>query len=178
MADELFNFMQFIWDNEVLPTNMAIAKFVMLYKNKGSTNDPSKYRCIGLLNHSYKLLTTIMLARLLGCSERFLKDWQAGFRARRGCRDNSMILRTVCQKILELGESITITFADYLAAFDTVSHKFLDEALEAAGEPVKIRALFRAIYDSASAYTTVPGTDGKTVPSVADRVVCSRLELF
>ena len=74
LADELFNFIQFVWDNEVLPTNMAIAKFVMLYKNKGSTNDPSKYRCIGLLNHSYKLLTTIMLARLLGCSEKFLKD--------------------------------------------------------------------------------------------------------
>ena len=165
LADELFNFMVYVWDNEVLPTNMAVAKFVMLYKHKGSTNDPSKYRCIGLLNHSYKLLTNIMLERLLLCSESFLKDWQAGFRTKRGCRDNSMILRTVCQRMIELGESIAITFVDYSAAFDTVSHKFLDEALEAAGAPVKIRALFRAIYDSASAYTTIPGTDGSTVSS-------------
>ena len=109
LADELFNYIQYVWDNEVLPTNMALAKFVMLYKNKGSTNDQSKYRCIGLLNHSYKLLTTIMLTRLLNCSESFLQDWQAGFRANRGCRDNSMILRTVCQKFLELGESIAIS---------------------------------------------------------------------
>ena len=68
--------------------------------------------------------------------------------------------------MLELGESIAITFVDYSTAFDTVSHKFFDEVVEATGAPVKIRALFRAIYDSASAFTTVPGTDGKTVSSV------------
>ena len=165
LADELFSFIEYVWDQEILPSNVAMARFVMLYKNKGSTNDPTKYRCIGLLNHSYKLLTNIMLTRLLNCSESFLKDWQAGFRAKRGCRDNSMILRTVCQKMIELGESIAITFIDYSAAFDTISHKLLDEALEAAGAPVKIRALFRAIYDAASAYTTVPDTDGKTSSS-------------
>ena len=67
--------------------------------------------------------------------------------------------------MIELDESIAITFVDYSAAFDTVSHKFLDEALEAAGAPIKIRTLFRAIYDAASAYTTVPDTDGKTSSS-------------
>ena len=166
LADELFRFIEYVWDQEVLPTNLAVARFVMLYKHKGSTNDPTKYRCIGLLNHTYKLLTTIMLTRLLNCSESFLKDWQAGFRANRGCRDNSMILRTVCQKMIEMGESIAISFVDYSAAFDTISHKFLDEALEAAGAPVKIRAIFRAMYDAASAFTTVPDTDGKVTPSL------------
>ena len=48
LADELFEFVEFVWNQEVLPTNMAIARFVMLYKHKGSANDPSKYRCIGL----------------------------------------------------------------------------------------------------------------------------------
>ena len=40
-------------------------------------NDPSKYRCIGLLNHEYKILSHILLARLLLCSESHLQDWQA-----------------------------------------------------------------------------------------------------
>lgn len=118
-----------------------------------------------MLNHSYKLLTNIMLARMLNCSEKFLKDWQADFRAKRGCRDNSMILRGVCQRMVDLGESLAITFIDYSAAFDTISHKFLDEALEAAGVPIKIRSLFRAMYTAASAYTTVPDTDGKMFSS-------------
>ena len=65
LADELYSFMVYVWDNEILPTHMVLAKFVMLYKNKRSTNDPSKYRCIGLLNHKYNLLTNIiMLAKL------------------------------------------------------------------------------------------------------------------
>lgn len=75
-----------------------------------------------------------------------------------------MILLTVCQRMIELslGKSIAITFIDYSEAFDTISYKFLDEALEASGAPVKIIALFRAMYEAVSAYTTVPDTDGKT----------------
>ena len=67
--------------------------------------------------------------------------------------------------MIALGESIAIAFIDYSAAFETISHNFLDEALEAAGAPVKIRALFRAMYEAASAYTTVPDIDGKTTSS-------------
>ena len=163
--DELFAFLQQVWEDEKLPQNFPQAKFVMLFKNKGSHKDPSKYRCIGLLNHSYKILSIIILMRLLQSSEGFLPDWQAGFRAGRGCRDNSFILRTLCDRVMALGESIAITFIDYTAAFDTVSHKFLDEALAEAGAPIKVRAMFRAVYSSASAFTTVPASDGRKVKS-------------
>ena len=127
LKEELFQFIKYVWDKEAIPENLGVANFVMLYKNKGSSDDPTKYRCIGLLNHGYKILAQIILARLLKCSDAFLKDWQAGFRAKRGCRDNAMILRTICQRMLSLGKKIAITFIDYSAAFDTVSHKFLDE---------------------------------------------------
>ena len=102
---------------------------------------------------------------MLNFSENFLKDWQAGFRARRGCRDNSMILRTLCDRMLELGKSIAITFIDYSPAFDSVSHHFIDVALKEAGVSAKIRAMYRAVYAAASAHTTVPTADGKQVKS-------------
>ena len=54
-----------------------------------------------------------------------------------------------------------VTFIDYSAAFDSVSHKFLDRALKAAGASNNSRALFRAVYDAASAVTKVPSTDEK-----------------
>ena len=73
--DELFAFLQQVWEDEKLPQNLPQAKFVMLFKNKGSHKDPSKYRCIGLLNHSYKILSIIILMRLLQSSEGFLPDW-------------------------------------------------------------------------------------------------------
>ena len=66
---------------------------------------------------------------------------------------------------MALGESIAITFIDYSTAFDTVSHRFLDETLAEAGAPVKVRAIFRVVYSSASALTSVPALDGMKVKS-------------
>ena len=49
---------------------------------------------------------------------------------------------------------------DYEAAFDSVSHLFLDEALGAAGASDKIRSIFRAIYSKANAVVRVQKADG------------------
>jgi hypothetical protein len=67
--------------------------------------------------------------------------------------------------MMELGKKMCATYIDYSAAFDTVSHKFIDKALKAAGASNKSRALFRAIYEAASATTKVPSTDGTEVLS-------------
>ena len=87
----------------------------MLYKNKGSTNDPTKYRCIGLLTHAYKVLSQILLERLESETEGFLSDWQAGFRKQRGCRDNVLLLRAVYDRMLREGKHLYVTFIDYSA---------------------------------------------------------------
>ena len=58
-----------------------------------------------------------------------------------------------------------LTYVDYSAAFDTVSHKFLDKALAEANAPIKVRAMFRAVYSAASAFTTVPKPEGKRAKS-------------
>ena len=52
----------------------AKATFIMLYKKKGSKNDPRKYRCIGLLSHAYKTLTQCLLAKLERETAGFLSD--------------------------------------------------------------------------------------------------------
>ena len=36
--------LQKIWSNEEVPDQFARAVFAMLFKNKGSANDPKKYR--------------------------------------------------------------------------------------------------------------------------------------
>ena len=156
----LFEIVKSMWDQERIPDGFVQANFVMLHK-KGSADDPANFRCIALLNHAFKILSRIMLARMTAQCDGFLQDWQAGFRQARGCRDNTTILRTLCLDVLRRGESLTINFVDYAAAFDSVSHKFLDEALAKAGASNKMRAMVRAVYASASAFTTVPDADGK-----------------
>ena len=81
-----------------------------------------------------------------------------------------MVLRVLSQLILKLGEKIALTFVDYTAAFDTCSHKFIDRALEKAGVSIKCRAMFRAVYSAATAYTTVPSADGSRVESAHFRI--------
>ena len=154
-----------IWASEEVPDDFACATFTMLYKSKGSSDDPSMYRCIALLNHMYKVLSQCMLARLEAETQGFLPDWQAGFRKRRGCRDNILTLRTIYEDMLERGEELFATFIDYSAAFDSVSHKFLDRALKEAGASNKTRSMFRAMYAAASAATKVVGTDNRQVLS-------------
>ena len=137
-----------IWRTEEIPEQFAKAVFVMLYKNKGSSNNPAKYRCIGLLCHAYKVLSQCMLARLNLETKGFLADWQAGFRAERDCRDKILILRTLVDDILAQGKEICEISIDYsyTVAFDSVIHKHIDRALGEAGASVKTRRMFRAIY--------------------------------
>ena len=74
IKNELFYLLSFIWDEEVVPPSLVMANFRMLYKHKGSRDDPSRYRCLALLNHAYKVLSHILLGRLVGISDSFLKD--------------------------------------------------------------------------------------------------------
>ena len=67
--------------------------------------------------------------------------------------------------MLQYGRKLSITYIDYSAVFDSVSHRFIDRALMEADVSNKTRAMFRAVYESASAYTTVKGSDNVTVKS-------------
>lgn len=169
-ARELYKILKMIWEHEYVPPELVRASFIMLFKNKGSINDHSKYRCIGLLPHAYKILSLVMLERLMNECGHYLSDWQAGFRPERGCRDNILLLRVLLDQALERGENLIITFIDYSAAFDSVSHKFLDASLKAAGASRKTRAIFRAIYSAAEGTARVRGLNGKQIYSEAFKV--------
>ena len=53
---ELFFFIKNVWDRECVPKSLVLCMFVMIHE-KGSSEDCSKYRAIGLLNHSYKIMS-------------------------------------------------------------------------------------------------------------------------
>ena len=70
----LFDFLQMIWAKEQVPEDLAVCVFIMIYKRKGSPDDYSKYRAIGLLNHSYKIMSTILLRRLVEETAAFISE--------------------------------------------------------------------------------------------------------
>ena len=72
--EQLFKFLQQVWNKEVVPENLAACIFVMMFKNKGSPDDCSKYRALGLLNHAYKIMSVILLKRLVDECTEFFSD--------------------------------------------------------------------------------------------------------
>ena len=153
--------MKHVWDQECVPKSLVLCVFVMIYKNKGSRDDPGNYRAIGLLNHSYKILSVCILNRLIKETDWFLSEWQAGFRKDRGCRDNILLLRVIYDQYIKGNKKCVITFIDFAAAFDSVSHRYIDAALRDARASRKTRAMFRTIYEAAAGAARLRGTDGK-----------------
>ena len=74
MRKILFAFLKKVWQGECVPRNVALCVFVLIYKNKGSPDDCKKYRAIGLLNHSYKILSIVLLHRLVKECGHFFSD--------------------------------------------------------------------------------------------------------
>ena len=167
----LFEFLRAVWSKEEVPANLVVCIFVLIFKNKGSHNDLTKYRAIGLLNHAYKIMSTVLMLRLVKECKKFFSEWQAGFRSERGCRDNTLLLRVLYDRIIGRDQSCIVTFIDYTAAFDSISQKFLDKTLKDAGASLKSRAIFRAIYEAASGVARVQSIiDGQRILSQAFNV--------
>jgi exonuclease III len=157
---QLFDLVISICSTESVPQNLPEATFITIFKNKGSTDDPTKYRFIALLNHAYKLLSAYLLLRLAREVESKLPSSQAGFRKKFRTVDNVYILTRLMDQAIATEKDLVVTFIDFVAAFDSVSHHFLDEALQDIGASDKSRALFRGIYDVATARIRVPSPDG------------------
>jgi adenylate kinase family enzyme len=150
---ELHHLLLAIWTQEVAPDDFVLADMLMHYKKKNK-DDRSNYRALGMLNHSYKILAMVILLRILPYITPLLSDNQAGFRKGRGCRDNMVILMQLIEKLLEDGEDEAIsrgliTYIDFTAAFDSIIHSYLFDALVQYGVPLKYCRLIKMIYVSA-----------------------------
>ena len=67
-------------------------------------------------------------------------------------------------------KSCVVTYIDYTAAFDSISHKISDRTLAAVGASRNSRAIFHAIYRAAKVITRVRDVDGKYEFSVKFKI--------
>ena len=138
----------------------------MFYKKKNK-DDFANYRAICLLNHAYKLLSAVIARRLQAALEPLLPDSQAGFRPARGTRDNICILKWTINMLLQEEKPAVVTFIDYSAAFDTESQLFLDEALQAANVPIKLRRIIQSVFKAATGCVRINKPNGEQATSEA-----------
>ena len=78
--------------------------------------------------------------------------------------------------ILSESKPAIVTFIDYTAAFDTVSHKFLDQALSSAGISSKLRRIVQSIFNAASGCVRITKPGGCQETSEPFNIFCGVLQ--
>ena len=83
----------------------------------------SNYHTIALISHASKVMIKILHARLQQYMNQELPDVQAGFRKKRGTRNQIANSRWIIEKARKFQNNIYFCFIDYATAIDCVDHK-------------------------------------------------------
>ena len=108
---------------------------------KGNAEECSNYRTIALISHTSKVCSKFSKP---GCNKyvnRELPDVQAGFRKRRGTRDQIANILWIIKKATEFQKNIYVI--DYGKVFDCVDHNKLWKILQEMGIPNHLTCLLR-----------------------------------
>ena len=81
-----------IWNKEELPEEWKKSIIVPIHKN-GDKTDCNNYRGISLLPTTYKIMSNILLSRLIPYTEDVIGDHQCGFRRNRSTTDHVFCIR-------------------------------------------------------------------------------------
>ena len=113
-----------------LPADWKISKLIMLYKGKGTPEDPNNYRGIALLPNILKILTSLINNRLTENCFHLLPKNQYGFRKARNTQILVNILLTEAKETIAGKNKLYTVFLDYTKAFDSVPRDRLLEKLK------------------------------------------------
>jgi len=86
-----------IWNKEKLPEKWKESIIAPIYK-KGDKTECINYRGISLFPTRYKILSNILLPRLIPYAEEVTGDHQCGFRRNRSTTDHIFCIRQILEK--------------------------------------------------------------------------------
>lgn len=120
-----------------MPAEWSTAIIAPLHK-KGDKTKCSNYRGISLLNIGYKVLMKVIAKRLEEITERFIGEYQCGFRRGRSTIDQIFTVRTILEKCHEFKIDVYPLFIDYQMAYDSIRRGKLRDIMLRLGIPVKL----------------------------------------
>jgi hypothetical protein len=97
LHSEIHKLIMLIWNKEELPHQWKESIVVHIYR-KGDKTDCSNYRGISLLSTSYKILSNILLSRLIPYPDEIIGDYQCGFRRNRSTTNQIFYIRQILEK--------------------------------------------------------------------------------
>jgi len=119
---EIHKLITSIWKKEKLPEEGKESIIISIHK-KGDKTDCNNYRGISPLPNTYKILSNILLSRLISYAEEITGDHQCGFRRNRSTIDLIYCIRQILEKKWEYNEPVHQLFIDFKKAYDTVTRE-------------------------------------------------------
>ena len=131
-----------MWNKEELPEECKELIIVPIHK-EGYKTDCNNYRSILLLPTAHKILSNILLSRLIPYAEGVIGDHQCGFRRNRSTTDHIFCIRQILEKKWEYDEAVHQFFIDFKKAYDSVRREALYNILIGFGIPKKLVRLIK-----------------------------------
>jgi len=94
---EIHKLIIYIWKKEKLPEEWKESIILPIHK-KGDKTDCNNYWGISLLPTTYKILSNILLSRLIPYAKEIIGDHQRGFRRNRSTMDHIFCIRQILEK--------------------------------------------------------------------------------
>lgn len=153
---KLFNI---VFNHGIIPDNWTIGVINPIFKNKGSSLDPSNYRPITLLSCLGKLFTAVLNNRLQNYASKheLINEHQAGFRAGYSTTDNMFILQTLINILKNSKKKLFCAFIDLKQAFDTVWRSGLWSKLINYNVNGKFLNVIKSMYNQAKSCVSKDG---------------------
>ena len=92
---------------------------------------------------TYKVLSNILLSRLIPYAEEVIGDNQCGFRRNRSTTDHIYCIHQILEKKWEYNEAVNQLFIDFKKAYDSVRREVLYKILIEFGIPKKLVRLIK-----------------------------------
>jgi sorting nexin-29 len=121
-----------IWNRKEMPHHRKESTFVNIHK-KGDKIDCSNYRGISVLSTSYKILSNILLSRLIPYGDETIGDHQCGFRRNMSTTDQMFYIHQMLEKKWEYNVTVHQQFIDFKKAYDSVRREALYNILSEFG---------------------------------------------
>ena len=170
IVPSLCKFFNTIYEAGEIPSVWTNATLVPIFKGAGSPTDSNNYRGIALLSHIGKIFTRIMKKRMALWVEenKFIDDFQGGFREKRCTTDNAMILNSLALGALKKKGKMYTASIDLRKAFDFTSRQAILFKLAERGISRKMYSIISSMFENSSyAVKVSPNTVTERVRSTS-----------
>lgn len=156
---------QLSYDTGVLPREWCTASVSPLFK-KGDRSKPANYRPISLTCILCKTMEHIIASNLVRhfTQNNILYDLQHGFRERRSCETQLVMLVDELARNIQNGKQTDLILLDFSKAFDKVSHNKLLFKLHQFGVRGRNLAWIRGFLSNRSQRVVVDGEFSTSIP--------------